>query len=127
MKPRIIVMQTVEGALEECKWMLIKLGMRENIDFCLLSSQPSLESFVPDTRQIFVTGSFGGLDEGVAEMVEVAKNRNKELVAVSFSSHKIKGPFDYHIPKTNQRCWDHFQGVVRNFLDGTLNRTEVAQ
>lgn len=122
MKPRIIILQTVEGSLEECKWMLIKLGLRENEDYVLLSHSPNPEAFVPDDRQVFITGSFGGMDEGVAEMVTKAKDRNKALVAVSFSTHKIAGPFDHHIQKT-QGCYDHFLEVVQDFLNGTLVRT----
>ncbi len=126
MKPKIIVMQTVDSTLQQCREILISMGLIEGEDFLLLDQAPNIENFEPDSRQLFVTGSFSGLDSGVAEMVTTAKDQNKELVAISFSTHKIAGTFDAHIPKVRESldaCFRQFRGIVQRFLDGTLVRT----
>ena len=124
LKPKkIVVMQTVDGGREFCRQILESMRLVEYEDFVVLNSRPRLSrDFTPDTRQLFITGSFDGHDEGVAEMVAKAKVQNKQLVVVSFSTHRIAGSFDQHIPK-GPACDASFKKVIQNFLDGTLTRT----
>ena len=122
MKPKIIVIQTSHHGFEMCREELEKLGLKRGEDFFIASDDfGSFNIWEPGQRQLFVTGSFRGSKVGVADMVQLARQSNPQLVCVSFALEPLEGPFDYHIPKERE----DFAKAVKEFLDGALNRTEV--
>jgi hypothetical protein len=124
MQPTIIVLQTAYSAFMMCRGLLQNMGLKEGHDFMLLDEEPEEHLFTAGTRQLFITGSFCGCDEGVAEMVQAARDRNPELVTVSFASHEIDGPFDQQVRKRIGMS-GQFRKIIEDFQNGTLVRTET--
>lgn len=124
MQPTIIVLQTSHSAFIMCRMELKMMGLKEDQDFVLLDEEPEEHLFTAGTRQLFITGSFSGSDEGVGEMVQAARDRNPELVTVSFAIHEIDGPFDLQVRK-RIGMQDQFKKIVEDFQNGTLVRTET--
>lgn len=124
MYPPIVIFQSSYGGFMLSKDLLAELGLIEDKDFEIWDFEPIFQNCLkPGTRQLFITGSFSGRSEGVAEMVQTARDYNLELVTVSFSTLKIDGPFDHHIPKTVLGTRKSFMEAVKGFLNGTINRT----
>ena len=122
MKPRIVVLQSSHHGFMLCREELEKMGLEMETDFYLLSYESGIHDlWVPGKRQLLVTGSFSGSKDGVAEMVQKARDCNPELVCMSFALNPIPGPFDHAIEKGRE----NFVAAVQGFLAGTLNRTEV--
>lgn len=121
----IIVCQTSHAGYMACKEMLGNLGLTENKDFEMWDFEPTLSHcFGPGVRQLFITGTLFGSTEGVAEMVQAARDYNGELVTMSFSTEEVPGPFDHSIEKKSHMR-KNFQKAVKGFLEGRINRTDV--
>ena len=122
MRPKIILMQSSHNGHMLCREELEKMGLKMDIDFYIFDSEVCVHSqWEAGQRQLFMTGTFSGNEEGVAEMVQKARECNPELVCMSFALNPIPGPFDYAIEKSR----DSLVAAVQGFLDGTLNRTDV--
>lgn len=124
MQPTIIVLQTSFPAFMMCREELEMMGLKEDHDFLLLDNKPEEQLFVPGLRQLFITGSFYGSDDGVGEMVQTARDKNPELVTVSFATHEIDGPFDRQVRK-RFGMQQQFRNTIGDFQNGTLIRTET--
>ncbi len=122
MRPRIIIMQSSHHGFMFCCEELGRMGLQVDTDFSIFRDELGIhDQWEPGKRQLFITGTFSGSEEGVVEMVQEARECNPELVCMSFSVDPIEGPFDHVIEKNRE----NFVAAVRGFLDGTLNRTGV--
>lgn len=124
MKPQIVILQTAFHARKACEEYLKSLNLIKGKDFVLISKpeelKPHLESGI---RQLLITGSFTGVTDGIAEMVQGARESNSELVCMSFAIDPLPGEFDYNIQKTRDtREKGKFLEAVNGFLSGTINR-----
>lgn len=118
----IVIMQTAPYVVELVIRFLEDLGLKDGVDYRHFMHEPNPEVFVPGMRQLFITGTFNGRHEGVREMVESARKRNKELVTISFSVDQIDGPFELSVVK-NVDGFKKIRQAIRDFLDGSLVRT----
>lgn len=126
MKPQIVVLQTSFSGFMACRETLEEMGMVMDKDFTMLDDNVLLENeFEPGQRQFFVTGTFSGSKNGVAEMVQKVREYSPELVCASFAIDHIDGPFDYKIEKGGGRGRENFAAAVKAFLAGSINRTDV--
>ncbi len=124
MKPQIILLQTAFHARRACEEYLQSLNLVTDKDFVFISRPETLKLLLKNgERQLFITGSFLGVTEGIEEMVNKARESNPELVCMSFSIDPLPGEFDHIIPKTrNAREKEKFLEAVNGFLTGTINR-----
>ncbi|MFZ2764092.1 MAG: hypothetical protein WAX80_03605 [Minisyncoccia bacterium] len=121
--PTIVVMQTSEGGQLICRLVLGFLGLVEGRDFVILSRSPTQKLFMPGMRQLFITGSFDGMDDGlVAEMVTRVRRYNPELVVASFAAWHLDGDFDLRIKKIGGDPGKNLRNAVQGFLEGSVNR-----
>lgn len=124
-RPKIIVLQSSRSGFMLCRGELEKMGLEMDTDFYIFSDETCVHSqWEAGQRQLFITGTFSGSEEGVAEMVQKARECNQELVCMSFALDPIAGPFDHTIEK-GSGSRENFVAAVQGFLDGTLNRTDV--
>lgn len=124
MKPKIVLLQTAFHARMACEEYLRSLNMVKDRDFVLISDPGRLKLFLENgKRQLFITGSFTGSTEGIAEMVQEARESNSELVCMSFAIDPLPGEFDYNIQKIRDaREQGKFLEAVNGFLTGAINR-----
>jgi hypothetical protein len=124
MKPHIVVLQTAFHARKSCEEYLQGLKLVKGEDFVLISKPEELKPLLENgIRQLFITGSFTGVTDGIAEMVQEARKSNSELVCMSFAIDPLPGEFDHNIPKTRDaREKGKFFEAVTAFLVGGINR-----
>ena len=123
MSAKILVFQSRDGGLYVCKKILSSLGLTESKDYIASTNhKEALGHLEANERQLLITGSFGGSDEGVAEMLSEAKERNPELAVVAFSLDNLPGPVDLWIGKSGRDFGMSLKAAIQSFLDGTLKR-----
>lgn len=122
-KPRIIVLQTSTYGLQNCKDLLLRMGLLEGPDFALLHSFHEIEGLLEKgSRQLLITGSIRNSNRGISLFVESARNTNNQLVCVSYASLSIPGAFESVVTKEKNNSLAELKQVVENFLNGSLVR-----
>jgi len=126
MTPTIVVMQTSDAGRIICREVLgTILRLQEGRDFVVLSRPPSQELFVPGMRQLFITGSFAGMDDGlVAELIQRIRGYNPQVVVASYAIWELSGDFDLRIKKIDFDPIDNIKTAIEGFLTGTVNRVQ---
>lgn len=119
---KVIVMQTAFYAYQWCNEVLPTLGLKKG-EFVVVDDSYSIERYIkPNTRQLFITGSFSGNTDGLSEFIEKLRMKNSKLIVASYSTNGVlAGPFDHHIAKN--RGDEAFEDTVRDFLSGKLEQT----
>jgi hypothetical protein len=122
---KIIVLQTSHSGYEDCEQRLTALGLVRGQDFRVYDDRKeAVEAVVAGERQLFITGTFHGRTQGIAEMLHAGRTKNPNLVCASFSLDKLPGSFDVRIAKGRESR--EFEATVQAFLDGKLKRTTPA-
>lgn len=118
-------MQKIGKPLWYYRNFLREMGLREDKDFLIFSSPPDVKVFLPDERQMFITGSFWGRNDGVVDMVTTFKKRNPRLTTVFFSANEIASDvFDHYVEK-DMDCWERLEEIVQEFLSNNTSRNTL--
>jgi hypothetical protein len=118
---KVIVLQTSFHAVRWCQEVLPTLGLGDG-EFAVEHDSDWIEQhIVPNTRQLFITGSFSGSTDGLPEFIENLRKKNSKLIVASYSVNGVlSGTFDLHIQKN--RDDDAFQDTVLDFVSGKLQQ-----
>jgi hypothetical protein len=125
-KMKIIILQTDHHARQSCKEVLAALELVDGKDYKIFRDIHGVEDAIAtDERQLFITGSFYGCQEGVAGFVHRLRQKNSQLVCLSFSIDRLEGPFDGAIEKTGRKTPQNFAHALVGFQKGMINRSEA--
>lgn len=123
---KIIILQTDHHARKTCKEVLTALKLVDGKDYRIFSDIHGVEEAIAtDERQLFITGSFYGCHEGVAGFVHRLRQKNPQLVCLSFSIDRLEGPFDGAIEKTYPKTHQNLAHALLGFEKGMINRSEA--
>ncbi len=123
---KIIILQTDYHARQSCEEVLAVMQLVGGKDYKIFRDIHGVEDvIVTDERQLFITGSFYGCQEGVAGFVHRLRQKNSQLVCLSFSTVRLEGPFDGTIEKAGRKTPKNFAHALVEFQKGMINRSEA--
>lgn len=118
----ILVLQTSDGGHRMCRDALLQMSLKESDDFLMFESLHGIEDYLePGKRQLFISGSLCGDVWNVGDFVHTLRERNPELVCVSYALNSLRGEFERHIPKSGNLSV--LKECIDDFLTGRLVRS----
>ncbi len=124
---RIIFMQTATGAIGHAENLLDREGFVRNKDYVAFPSMESLEErMMPNSPQLLFTGTFGGMERPVLEMIDRLLTINPQLEVVFLSGFAPeKGKFKEVILKTDSSWYTKVAKRIAAFREKHLRGETV--
>ncbi len=125
----IIILQTSGGGAHMALSAMRLLGKEKLTDYKLFMDIPGVEAeiFSGSARQLFITGSFFGMPETEGDFpafIQKLRDKNPQLVCLSFALKKLEGPFDGAVVKDDDSVVA-LGTAVSAFEHGAITRTEA--
>lgn len=122
----IVIFQTISFARRYCDDTLTKMGLIKGKDFRILSDVHDVEAAIADNqRQLFISGSFNGIQDSLAAFIQKLRDKNPQLVCLSYSTERLEGPFDGAITKRMEVGDKNLPLAILAFQTGVAQRSEA--
>lgn len=118
----VLVMQVATAGLAAFRALTHLENGRDYVGF--LGPGEVIDSVYEDKPQLLITGIIsGGTTSNVAELVTQLREKNPQLVVITYSSLKIEGDcFDQQINKKEDDSGFQVCDAVKDFHEGRLRR-----
>jgi len=119
---KIIVMQFLEAGRQTCLEALTKSGIKSD-EFQIFSNIDGVEEAIESgERQLLLAGSFHGIQYLLPAFIQLLRDKNPNLICISYCYEELIGPFDdtIMIQLDYKNCG--LLSIIRHFQNGTLNR-----
>lgn len=122
----IVIFQTISFARSYCDKTLTERGLVNGKDFLILSHVTDVEAVIADNqRQLYISGSFNGIQDSLAAFIQKLRDKNPQLVCLSYSTERLDGPFDGAITKRMHSGDKNLPLAILAFQTGVLRRSEA--
>lgn len=118
-------MQFLADGRQTCVEVLTKLGIMPDKYQIFNDIHGVEEAIGTDKRQLFLAGSFQGIQYQFPAFIQLLRDRNTKLVCVGYCYEILTGPFEETILRQLDYENRALSEVILNFQRGTLKRSSI--